>query len=127
MRNKNYPFKWGGLKCTFDGKSLDFGFGIIVPAEMIVCPSCDGRGTTVSHIEPDGGGFTSTEWAEACADDPDFAEDYMSGLYDRNCPDCNGKNVIASPKHPWPDDLCRLMHDYNCARAEEEAERRVGA
>jgi RecJ-like exonuclease len=64
------------------------------PARWIVCPACDGRATTTRHIECDGGGFTASEWAEACGDDEDFAEDYFSGRYDRECPTCKGRSTI---------------------------------
>jgi hypothetical protein len=67
-----------------DGIEVDF------PAKWHICGSCDGHATTTRHIECDGGGFTASEWADACGDDPDFADDYFSGRYDRACPNCNG-------------------------------------
>jgi hypothetical protein len=60
------------------------------PAKWEICCACNGHGTTTRHIECDGGGFTASEWQEACGDDPDFADDYFSGRYDRECCDCNG-------------------------------------
>lgn len=60
------------------------------PARWAICPACEGDALTTRHIECDGGGFTASEWADACDDDPDFAEDYFGGRYDRPCPDCNG-------------------------------------
>lgn len=64
------------------------------PARWIICEACDGNATTTRHIECDGGGFTASEWAEACGDDPDFADDYFSGRYDRPCDDCRGLGRI---------------------------------
>src|SRR6185369_18026794 len=60
------------------------------PARWEICPACDGNATTTRHIECDGGGFTGSEWAEACCEDEDFSEKYFGGHYDRPCPDCDG-------------------------------------
>jgi|GEM_PF-869704 len=60
-----------------------------VPVQYVVCPTCDGKG---SHVNPsiDAGGISSEEFY----DDPDFAEDYMSGTYDVSCYECGGKRVV---------------------------------
>jgi hypothetical protein len=55
----------------------------------IVCPVCEGEGTTVNP-NIDCNGLS----AEDFRDDPDFAEDYMSGVYDITCKACNGLRVI---------------------------------
>lgn len=100
----------------------------VVPARREVCGSCEGTGTTTRHIECDGGGFTSSEWAEMCDGDPDFAEDYLSGRYDRPCDECNGANVVPVPD--LKDDDPKMAYLYAQAReeaairAEEAAERR---
>jgi DnaJ-class molecular chaperone len=65
-----------------------------LPFRYALCPSCDGRGTTTRHVEPDGGGFTASDWAEACNDDPDFPDDYFAGFYDRPCGCCDGLRVV---------------------------------
>jgi len=59
-----------------------------VPVRFVVCPTCDGKG---SHVNPsiDAGGLS----AEDFYDDPDFAEDYTSGVYDVSCYECGGKRV----------------------------------
>jgi len=59
-----------------------------VPAKWAICPVCEGCGTDRgAGVECDGGGFTSSEWAEQ---DDDFRKDYLSGVYDRPCAECRG-------------------------------------
>lgn len=50
-----------------------------------VCETCDGRGT---HVNPsiDAHGISSEDFDE----DPDFREEYMSGMYDVPCYECSG-------------------------------------
>lgn len=55
----------------------------------MICPACQGEGKCVNP-NIDSNGLT----AEDFADDPDFAEDYMSGLYDVTCGACNGRGSI---------------------------------
>lgn len=53
---------------------------------------CEGCGTDRGRsVECDGGGFTSSEWAEQ---DDDFKSDYLAGVYDRTCECCKGLRVI---------------------------------
>jgi DnaJ-class molecular chaperone len=75
---------------------------IDLPAHWVVCSACQGSGVTVAHVECDGGGFTSSEWAEQ---DDDFREGYMSGRYDRPCPTCKGERVVAKadPRRMTPE------------------------
>lgn len=68
-----------------------------IPCQWEICFGCGGDGGTTSHIEPDGGGFTASEWAEACYDDPDFGMNYMSGYYDRSCEECGGSGKVSVP------------------------------
>lgn len=58
-----------------------------------VCPVCEGRGTTVNPAI-DCNGLTRDEF-EA---DPDFAADYMAGLYDVQCRGCEGKRVVTAER-----------------------------
>lgn len=62
---------------------------IELPAVWTVCPRCKGSG---SHVNPniDGNGLTAEDFAE----DPDFKEDYFSGIYDVTCYECNGRTTI---------------------------------
>lgn len=65
--------------------------------EFEICPECHGSGGTSRHVECDGGGITSSEMAELCHEDEDFAEKYFGGFYDRPCDECRGHpgRVIA--------------------------------
>jgi hypothetical protein len=55
----------------------------------LVCPVCDGEGETVNP-NIDAHGLTSEDFAE----DPGFAEDYVSGIYNVTCAACNGRRVV---------------------------------
>lgn len=55
----------------------------------IVCPVCEGEGKTVNP-DIDSNGLTREDFDE----DPDFREDYMSGVYDIVCRACSGKRVV---------------------------------
>jgi hypothetical protein len=55
----------------------------------LICPVCDGEGKTVNP-DIDANGLTREDFDE----DPDFAEDYRSGLYDITCAACNGQRVV---------------------------------
>jgi hypothetical protein len=55
----------------------------------IVCPVCNGEGKTVNP-NIDAHGLTREDFDE----DPDFAEDYMAGVYDITCAACNGMRVV---------------------------------
>lgn len=103
--------------------------GVKLPTNIVVCRTCGGKG---SHVNPsiDAGGLTRQDFAE----DPDFYEDYMSGVYDVACYECKGRNVIDEVdeellKARDPDlykqwiDWVQSEHD---AQAEYEAERRMG-
>lgn len=67
-----------------------------LPIKNEVCPECNGFGTHTNR-NIDGNGITSSEWAEMCHDDPDFPDDYMSGMYDVTCEECHGDKVIQVP------------------------------
>ena len=60
-----------------------------LPGKYEVCDRCLGKG---SHCNPsiDGNGLTSEDFAE----DPDFRDDYMSGMYDVPCYECKGARVV---------------------------------
>lgn len=65
-----------------------------LPVVYSVCPRCEGTGT---HVNPaiDGNGLTREDFDE----DPDFRDDYMSGVYDVACYECGGKRVVAHPDY----------------------------
>jgi len=94
-----------------------------VPIEFSVCPVCEGRG---KHVNPsiDCNGLTADDFAE----DPDFREDYFSGVYDQTCNECGGRNVVPV----CLDDEVNKVREADrradaAARAEYLAERRMGA
>lgn len=136
--------KYNGIKAQFDERRMilifevwgsdddgDFSAEAEMPARYEVCGSCDGRGTTTRHIECDGGGFTASEWNEMCDGDPDFAEDYFGGKYDRPCPECSGNRVRPVIDLKDDDPAMKPINDQIKSHWEYErecaAERRYGA
>ena len=71
----------------FDDKGKEIFFKL--PAVYKVCPTCDGCG---SHVNPsiDDQGLTAEDFSE----DPDFKEEYMCGIYDVPCYECQGLRVV---------------------------------
>lgn len=59
----------------------------------LVCPVCDGEGKTVNP-SIDAHGLTDEDFRE----DPDFAEDYRSGIYDITCAACHGMRVLKQAR-----------------------------
>lgn len=61
-----------------------------IPSKYEVCDRCRGEG---KHTNPaiDGNGITASEWAEWDYED---RENYMNGVYDITCEECNGKRVV---------------------------------
>jgi hypothetical protein len=59
----------------------------------IICPVCEGEGKTVNP-NIDANGLTAEDFNE----DPDFREDYMSGVYDITCAACGGQRVIKKQR-----------------------------
>lgn len=101
--------------------------GIEVKTKMQVCPRCDGKG---HHTNPsiDGNGISAEEFYN----DPDFAEDYFSGVYDVPCYECGGENVtpvvdLDSLTKEQREDLIDWQLGDEETRAIEAAERRFGA
>jgi hypothetical protein len=93
------------------------------PTTKEVCPSCRGEGKSTRYL----GDVT-----EMCREDPDFAEDYWRGFYDRTCDECQGRNVIDVPDESrWPEVLRIHWKEWEISQAETnaiyEAERRMGA
>jgi hypothetical protein len=54
---------------------------------------CEGEGTTVNP-NIDAHGLTYEDFQE----DPDFAEDYKSGMYDITCNGCHGQRVVKEER-----------------------------
>jgi DnaJ-class molecular chaperone len=57
-----------------------------LPFKWAICPSCGGHGKSSAYL----GAFTG----EQMRDDPEFAEDYMAGHYDRTCEECGGSGKV---------------------------------
>lgn len=93
-----------------------------VKVRFVVCPLCDGRG---KHVNPsiDAHGLTREDFDE----DPIFAEDYLSGIYDIACNLCQGRTTIPVPTNPEFLREVEYQARYNAeARAEQLAEMGMG-
>lgn len=101
------------------------------PSKVIVCPSCEGRGTTLIPGMR-GHAYTHDQLDEL---GEDFIDEMMSGVYDTVCNECQGKRITATPivSDLSEQDLARLEAHYedlytlHQMRLEVEAERRMGA
>lgn len=60
----------------------------VIPVKYEVCETCGGKG---KHVNPgiDSHGLSAEDFYE----DPDFAENYVSGIYDVPCNECHGNRV----------------------------------
>ncbi len=92
-----------------------------------VCPTCHGH---AKHVNPsiDAGGLTDEDFDR----DPDFYEQYMSGLYDVNCYECKGRAVVpALDKDNNPPDIVEAYEKQRKELAADAAysawERSMGA
>jgi hypothetical protein len=97
-----------------------------IPATYTVCGTCDGKG---KHVNPaiDSNGLSEEDFDR----DPDFREDYFSGLYDVPCNECKGNRV--SPEVDWKKltpELKKYVEDWiqehYSYQQECEMERRMG-
>lgn len=123
---KGYDTSRMKAKVVFTSYDTDEEEEFELPIHFEVCPTCSGKGT---HVNPsvDAGGLTAEDFAE----DPDFAEEYMSGTYDVSCYECGGERVVPVIDRDRADPaiLKRLdayEADMAAYRAEVEAERRMG-
>lgn len=95
-----------------------------IPRKMHVCPTCDGKGKSLPES-------LSGDVTEMVNEDPDFAEDYFSGAYDRVCRQCDGLRVVEGFNYEAmkPEMLAAIQEkeDINDEiRREMEQERRMG-
>lgn len=92
------------------------------PAKAEVCGNCRGKGHTVNPAI-DGNGLSAEDFAE----DPDFAQDYMSGIYDVSCCECDGRGMTLVPTSEEGQEAFQtIWRNEYASRAEEAAERRMG-
>ena len=107
----------------------DDGSETALPYRWAICQACNGEGKTSRHVESDGGGITASEMAEL---GDDFRDDYLAGVYDRACDDCDGLGRVKVA------DFSRMSPEDRAAFTEQEresdecgaihaAERRMGA
>lgn len=99
------------------------------PAKWQVCHICEGRG---KHVNPsiDCNGLSKEDFDR----DPDFMEEYLSGVYDITCNNCRGRNVepVLAPEkfnsthQYWYSLLEEHMRLEQLHQQEIEAERRMG-
>lgn len=93
------------------------GNEIELPTKWAVCDVCEGRG---KHVNPaiDCNGLGADDFE----DDPDFMEDYRSGVYDVVCNKCGGRTtvLVVDLDRCSTDILARLKR-----QAEYEAEDRA--
>lgn len=90
------------------------------PTRWVICGCCEGEGRSSAHL----GDFSSEQLAE----DPDFAEAYFDGDYDRTCDECRGSGKVREV------DIERLTPEQDAAfqieceiAAERAAEARMRA
>lgn len=94
-----------------------------IPTRWAICGTCAGNGASSAYL----GAFTREQMDE----DPDFAEDYMQGVYDRPCDDCEGTGkvrVIDQDRLASLDPEQREeLRGYYEAMQEDDADRRLRA
>tara|TARA_Y100000361_G_scaffold33204_1_gene27840 strand:- start:425 stop:871 length:447 start_codon:yes stop_codon:yes gene_type:complete len=97
-----------------------------LPTHWEVCDVCRGEG---KHVNPaiDCGGIS-----EEMEDDPDFRENYMSGVYDVPCNHCGGKRVVKGVDWEAMSDEHQKLYEEQLIQAHNDhqnhmAELRMGA
>jgi RecJ-like exonuclease len=92
---------------------------ITLPSKFELCPSCEGQGTNDAWE----GGMTASEMDEQ---GPEFFDDYLGGMYDVPCRECQGKRVIEVVDEDRADpELFKLYIEQKEADAMYEAERQA--
>lgn len=75
------------------------------PSKFAVCGRCQGHG---KYVNPnvDGNGISQEDFDN----DPDFRDNYFSGVYDVTCNECKGERVtsVVDRDHCSPRQLSRL-------------------
>ena len=102
-------------------------YEIAVPGLREVCSNCNGEGSHVNRAI-DGHGLTREDFEE----DPEFEEAYFRGDFDVACEECGGNKVVDYPNLDLVDeqtreDIFRERQEEAQSRAENDAERRMGA
>jgi hypothetical protein len=95
-----------------------------LPFVWNICGRCSGHGKSSEYL----GAFTGEQMRE----DPDFAEAYLAGEYDRRCQYCDGGGKVMAvdfkklSKNDAKEYRAQMRADREI-EAEHEAERRMGA
>lgn len=101
-----------------------------LPGKWVVCPRCGGRGV---HDNP---AFANGIPAAEFRDDPDFAEDYMAGVFNVPCSQCGGRTTVlvvdeercnTTEQQNWLRRYNELLSERSKFLAIERAERAMGA
>jgi hypothetical protein len=109
MDRREYRLQWF---TSFDEKTMtatiDDGENepIEVKCKYVVCEVCNGKG---SHVNPsiDSHGLSREDFDE----DPDFRENYFSGMYDVPCNECKGSRVLPEPIDETPENIKNLIEN----------------
>lgn len=137
MDPRDYAAEFGTLFTDFDEKTMTAKFevydgeedtseDVTVQMDFEVCDLCRGRG---HHVNPsiDAHGISGEEFDA----DPDFREQYLSGVFDVPCYACHGKRVVPTPSSTNPPEVLAAIRsrieDRNDMIREMAAERRMGA
>lgn len=122
QRYRKYP-SWADIQEDHKNRTITID-GQVYPAHYEVCQTCEGRG---SYVNPaiDEQGLTQQDMDEM---GEDFQEGYLGGQYDQTCEHCGGKRVELVPDSPEGQQaLNSIFQSESQFRAEQDAERRMGA
>jgi hypothetical protein len=74
--------------------------------EWAICDLCRGSGGHSNRF----GAYSADEWNEQ---DDEFRENYISGLYDERCDDCNGSGkILVLDEDALSDEARQYLYDY---------------
>jgi len=125
-RNMTLTLKEGDGRLEIDEDGEEVFIGEMIPAIFEVCGTCDGKG---KHVNPsiDSNGLSAEDFDE----DPDFRENYFSGMYDVPCNECHGKRVVPAPDYnrmteEQKKNVEEAIESHHAGQYEEYMERKMG-
>ena len=89
-----------------------------LPSKWAICSRCDGH---AKHVNPnvDGHGISQEEFDE----DPDFRENYFSGVYDIGClARCQDGKVVVADEEAMNKEQLTILNNWYIAREERARE-----
>jgi DnaJ-class molecular chaperone len=94
-----------------------------VPFQWKRCDTCRGDGT-VTNPAIDAGGISEQEMHRK---GPRFREQYFSGAYDQECPECKGRRVVPDlkPSNEAQEEVVRALHETLQEATDTDAARRA--